>query len=294
MFASEKLSVSYSRVQLIFDTLMSLVLIIPSDYQRVQCGIWLFCEITFCIITLKMKPFKNKKFTQRTNLISVLFVLLAMSILVLIQTQETHQVTLSLVVTLLSGFILAIDMLLSLYIVLVELYLKLKKKKYKKRIKGKGKEMVKGAKIETKDQDNKNKKILPSNFESSYRTILSNNMGSKMKNAPMKKSNFAKRKKFRIKVHGNMKRKIKTKKSKGSSGNSINTSKYNSLSISKPKRIITQFSKKREDSKSTRQNMGQNKRLEELKSQHRKRAHSFESNNNGSNSSNTNILSSPQ
>lgn len=84
VFSSQRLSVKYSRVQLVFDILMSLILIIPSHYQKVQCGIWIFCEIGYCLITIKMKPFKDKKFMGRTNLINILFVFLATSIFVLI------------------------------------------------------------------------------------------------------------------------------------------------------------------------------------------------------------------
>lgn len=122
LFKNEKKSIGFTRITAIFDILMSLVLIIPSNLQRVQIGLWIIGEITLCILTIKMKPFKDKKFRHRTNIISVLFVILSISILILIQTKETHQSSLSLIVTFISAVILGIDMILGVYIMIVEIY----------------------------------------------------------------------------------------------------------------------------------------------------------------------------
>lgn len=159
---------------------------------------------------MKMKPFKDKNFMRRTNLINILFVFLIISILALIQKQESDQVVLSMVVTLLSGFILAIDMLMSLYIMLTELISKLKEKKVKKVLKNKGKErFTQGIDSQKMGIEDASTKILPIHFYSNKRTISKHRAQSQNHTGKMEKSKFTKRNKNRIKVKmGKSKRRI--------------------------------------------------------------------------------------
>lgn len=189
VFSSQKLSINYSRVQVIFDFLMSIVLIIPSHHKFVQIGIWLLCEIFYFAITMRMKPFKDKTFMFRTNLVNILFVLLAISILILIQTKENHQVLFSMGVTLINGLILVVDMILSMYMVVADLYQSLKKRKMKKSINIKGKnKIIMSTGIETLSREDANIKIVPIKFDSSSRNINAKNQDGKMK-----KSKFGKK-----------------------------------------------------------------------------------------------------
>jgi hypothetical protein len=111
---------------------MSVILIIPSTYPRAQISLWIVCEVLLAGLTIWAKPFKDKKFRIRTNIIAVLFVILSITILVLIQTKERHKERLSLVVTGVSCVVLGIDMILSCWIMVAEIYNAIKKKKKKK------------------------------------------------------------------------------------------------------------------------------------------------------------------
>jgi heme/copper-type cytochrome/quinol oxidase subunit 1 len=180
-----------------------------------------------------MKPFKDKKFRHRTNLICVLFVILALSILILIQTQESHQTTLSLVVTLISGIILAIDMILSVYILLAEIYTSLKKRKLKNK---------RAKKIESQEtifnEENKAAKI----EKSSSRVILK--QGKTLKLDKVDRSVSMKRSKIKNKVKYKVNHKLTINHSSMIKKDAYKKSKYTSMSRIKSIRKIKFAQKK--------------------------------------------------
>ena len=126
IFRSKNTGVVFSVITTVFDTMMAICILFFLNQPIKQTFAWLVGEAMQAYLTIKFSPFKNKFFLYRTNVISIMFVILSV-LLVMLNSFPKFNYFFSVSVLIISSMILVLDMICSFILMVMEIIEKCKK-----------------------------------------------------------------------------------------------------------------------------------------------------------------------